>query len=274
MIRAAVLFVLLFAAGPADDPLKQAALALERGKADEALRLVNKALTSEPDRPDALLLRGKIHDRLGKNKDALADFTKSLRLDKKPIDAYHQRGCTHFKLGLFQQSLLDFDRYLDLNPAAKKSHWQRGITQYYAARYDDGARQFEQYQDFDSADVENAIWRFMCMARKVGIAKAQKAMLKIGNDKRVPMRQVYDLYKGDLKPADVLAAAKAGTPDRDQLNRRLFYAHLYLGIWFDLNGDTKTAQQHLDRAVEHRIGHYMWDVARVHRDVLRQRTTK
>ncbi len=49
-------------------------------------------------------------------------------------------------------------------------------------------------------------------------------------------------------------------------NRQLFYAHLYLGIWFDLTGETKKALDHLNRAVEHRINHTMWDVARVHRD--------
>ena len=35
-------------------------------------------------------------------------------------------------------------------------------------------------------------------------------MLKIGPDKRVPMRQVYDLYIGKLKPEDVFAAGEGG----------------------------------------------------------------
>ena len=62
----------------------------------------------------------------------------------------------------------------------------------------------------------------MCMARKDGIDKARKEILKIGNDKRVPMRQVYDLYKGDLKPADVFNAATLGGCrfiERDDLGR-------------------------------------------------------
>jgi hypothetical protein len=28
------------------------------------------------------------------------------------------------------------------------------------------------------------------------------------------------------------------------------------------------AKKHLDEAVRHKIGHYMWDVARVHADLL------
>ncbi len=109
----------------------------------------------------------------------------------------------------------------------------------------------------------------MCMAKKDGMDKARKSMLKIGDDRRVPMRQVYDLYKGELKPDDVLAAARADNPPKDQLNSRLFYAHLYVGIYHDLAGDRKKALEQMELAVEHRIGHYMWDVARVHRDLLK-----
>lgn len=207
----------------------------------------------------------------GKSEAALALLDKAIASDPKNADAYQQRGVLHFKLGEVEASIRDFDRYIELRPKEKVRHWQRGISYYYAGRYDDGRRQFEGYQDFDSNDVENAIWRFMCMARKDGMAKARAAMLKIGDDRRVPMRQVYDLFKGDLKPDDVLAAARAGNPPKAQLRSRLFYAHLYVGIYYDLLGDRKQALANLDRAVENRIDHYMGDVARVHRDLLKRK---
>jgi lipoprotein NlpI len=198
--------------------------------------------------------------------DLLNDAAGALRAQHRRIintlaNTHQHLGIAHFKAGKIQESIDEFDRQIELDPDAKISHWQRGISYYYAGRYDDGRRQFEGYQDFDSNDVENAVWRFMCMTRKDGIDKARKAILKIGNDKRVPMRQVYDLYKGDLKPEGVLNAAKA--------DRELFYAHLYVGIYFDLLGDKKQAFEHLNKATEdYRINHYMWDVARVHRDLL------
>ena len=53
---------------------------------------------------------------------------------------------------------------------------------------------------------------------------------------------------------------------------RLFYAHLYLGLYYEAHGDARAARKHLAEAAdEHRVGHYMWDVARLHRDLLRQR---
>src|SRR5207249_4697522 len=117
-------------------------------------------------------------------------------------------------------------------------------------QYDEGRRQFERYQDFQNNDVENAVWRYMCMARAAGIPKARQAMLKIGDDRRVPMRQIYEMFSGRLKPAEVLAAAKAGNPGKELLNRQLFYAHLYVGIQYDLEGDAAQALEHLNKATD------------------------
>ncbi len=224
---------------------------------------------------DDLRRQAQRNDAAGKFAEAVADYTKLITLDPAAGQLWHLRGCSQFKAGKIAESIADFDKYIALVPKAKVSHWQRGISYYYAGRWDDGIAQFEGYQSFDSNDVENAVWRFMCMARKDGIAKARNSILKIGDDKRVPMRQVYDLYAGKLKVDDVMAAAKAGAPSKDLLNRQLFYAHLYVGIYHELEGSKKLALEHLQKAAaEHRIGHYMWDVARVHRDLLRKQLEK
>jgi len=206
---------------------------------------------------------------------ALAELDTQIRNNPKQADPYHERGCVHFKLGNFKESVRDFDRYIELRPGRKAAHWQRGISYYYAGRYDDGRLQFEGYQDVDSNDVENAVWRYMCMAKAVGISKARKEMLKIGADRRIPMRQVYEMFSGKLKPADVVAAAQAGHPAKELLTRQLFYAHLYVGIYFDLEGAVSTALEHLNKATDdYRINHYMWDVARVQRDLLKSQLVK
>ena len=98
----------------------------------------------------------------------------------------------------------------------------------------------------------------------------QQKLRNIRRDPRVPMMEVYDLYAGKLKPDDVLAAAKAGDPSPEVLNNQLFYAHLYLGLYYDAAGEAKLAGEHMDEAVKHKIGHYMWDVAKVHAEVLKK----
>jgi lipoprotein NlpI len=234
---------------------------------DEALRLDAKFLKGYQ-------LRGRIQEARGKFAGAVADYAKVIELDPKQAENYQQRGSAHFKMGQIKESIADFDKYLEMRPERKPSHWQRGISFYYAGRYEDGQKQFEGYQTFDSNDVENAVWRFMCMVRAVGLEKARKEMLKIGQDLRVPMKEVYDLYLGKIKPADVMATAQAGKPAPEQLNRQLFYAHLYVGIYHDLLGEKQKALEHLQQAADHRIGHYMWDVARVHRDILQKELEK
>ena len=112
-------------------------------------------------------------------------------------------------------------------------------------------------------------------SRTAGTAAASKAILKIGDDRRVPLRQIYDLYAGKLKPEDVLKAARAGKPAPPALNMRLFYAHLYLGLYYEAAGKEELARKHLYKAADdHRIGHYMWDVAHVHANILRSKEKK
>jgi lipoprotein NlpI len=94
-------------------------------------------------------------------------FVTALLLSQDPIGAegYNRRGAEHFKMGHIQQSLDDFDRAIQLDPAQAPYHWQRGISLYYAGRYDEGRKQFELHQTVNGNDVENAAWRYLCMAR-------------------------------------------------------------------------------------------------------------
>jgi lipoprotein NlpI len=195
---------------------------------------------------------------LGQHAKAIADFDKTIELDTKAADAYNHRGSEHFKLGHIAESIKDFDKYLELEPKAVPGHWQRGISYYYAGRYRDGQRQFEAYENVDQNDVENVVWRYLCMARADGVEKARKAMLKVGPDKRIPMMQIYELFCGRAEPAEVLRAARAGKPSAAELNQRLFYAHLYLGLYYEAAGDKKQTLEHLAKAAEdHKVNGYM-----------------
>jgi lipoprotein NlpI len=270
-----ILSVLLIPSrGPAgessDDLLASAVRAFRKGETKEALALADKAVERDPKKPQPYLVRGQLHDAAGQFREAVKDFTRAVELDPKLANAYDHRGSSHFKLGEFAKSVADFDRYLELKPEQKAGHWRRGISCYYARKFDEGRRQFEGYEAVSTNDVENAVWRYLCMVPVVGVDRARAAMLKIGKDRRVPMMEVYDLFRGRAKPDDVLKAAEAGDPPADEVNRRRFYAQLYLGLYYESLGDGKRALRHLTAAAGHRISHYMGDVARVHRDLLRK----
>ncbi len=93
-------------------------------------------------------------------------------------------------------------------------------------------------------------------------------MLKIGKDRRVPLMQIYALYSGQAKPEDVWEAVRKGQPPEREMQLRMFYAHLYLGLYEVVSGDKKKTLEHLKAAEQLPVGGYMWDVARVHRVVL------
>ena len=248
--------------------MKKAKMALAKGNANTALDLAGQAIAEDPNDDKCYLLRGTAYELLQRHTEAIQDFDKAIALNPKAAEAYDRRGSEHFKLGHIRKSIDNFDKFLDLRPEAKPGHWKRGISYYYAGRFDDGRKQFEAYQTVDQSDVENAVWRFLCMARAVGVDKARADMLKVGPDPRVPMMRIYSLFRGQAKPDDVLDAVRQGDPKEEELNQRLFYAHLYLGLYFEVQGDKKKALDHLAATEKLKTGGYMGDVARVHRALL------
>lgn len=249
--------------------LEKAAAVYAKGDADEALTLAGKAVEADPKNVRAYFLRGQIHESQGDHKGAVADFSEVLKLNPEAAQVYDLRGSEQFKLGQIEASIADFDKFIELKPEQEPAHWKRGISYYYAGRFADGRKQFEGYQTVDDNDVENAVWRYLCQARESSVEAARKALLKIKQDRRVPMMEVYALYAGEKTPDDVLAAARSGEPPAEQLNERLFYAHLYLGLYYDAAGEKTLALEHIRKAAdEHKIGHYMWDVAHVHKELL------
>jgi lipoprotein NlpI len=250
--------------------LDEAAAAFQAGRTGQGLELAGKAIEADRQSARAYSLRARMYEALRQNDQALADLNAALKLDPKAAELYNRRGAVHFKLGRFKPSVEDFDQFIELRPREEPGHWMRGISHYYAGQYADGVKQFEGYQTVADNDVENAVWRYLCMARLSGVDKARRELLKIKPDSRVPMMEVYALYAGDVQPQDVLSAARAGDPPAEALNRRLFYAHLYLGLYYEAAGDEKRALEHIGRAAdEHRISHYMGDVAVVHARLLR-----
>ncbi len=100
--------------------------------------------------------------------------------------------------------------------------------------------------------------------------KARASLIPIEGDARVPMKEVHALFGGKAKPEDVLTAALAGNPPQARLDHQLFYAHLYLGLYFEAIGDKKLAGEHIFQAAElSKENDYMGDVARVHAQLLR-----
>ena len=183
----------------------------------------------------------------------------------RPQDLF-ERGVTDFFAGKVTESLVSFDALAKLAPDAAPQLWQRGIALYYAGRYADCRAQFESHRLVNPDDVENAAWHFLCVARAESPAAARAALLPVGPDPRVPMRQVYDLFRGVLTTKDVLAAGRSGPASE-------FFAQLYLGLYEEARGNAAAALDHITAAAADKYrsaGGYMHAVARVHLSILQR----
>jgi len=170
------------------------------------------------------------------------------------------RAVAEFSKGRISESVAAFDELARVAPREAPYLWQRGIALYYAGRYKDCRAQFESHRTVNADDVENAAWHFLCVARGDSPKAARAALLPVGPDSRVPMREIYEMFRGETTADAVLKAAGARPQGR-------FYAHLYVGLYSEAIGDQARAREQIALAAQPQFadaGGYMHMVAVVH----------
>jgi tetratricopeptide (TPR) repeat protein len=187
-------------------------------------------------------------------------------LSQESANDFLRRGMDRFVAGKVEESLADFDRVIALAPEARPHLWQRGISLYYLGRFADCKAQFESHQTLNTEDVENAAWHYLCTSRAESPAAARRQLITIRRDGRRPMMKVHDLFAGKAMVQDVLR--DAGSSDATAQ----FFAALYIGLYYEANGDPAKAEPWLKKANDSSIDQdYMGAVARLHWSRLKKR---
>jgi lipoprotein NlpI len=267
----------LSAADPApktsSELLAAAKEALAKGQLNAATELVRQAALANPKDPEAHYAVARLAEERRDFTNAVAAYTKVIELDPKGSDAWQWRGTAHFKMGKVPEAVTDFEGFLERAPHRRPHHWQLAIALYYVGRADDARRAFELHRTVNPDDVENAAWHFLCNAKANGIERARRELIPIDGDPRVPMREIFEFYSGEGTEAKIFVAASANKDRISPLewSDRMFYAHLYVGLYYDATGNPKLALEHMEKACgEFAQMHYMGDVARVHFNYLKQ----
>jgi len=262
----------------ADQPesplLGEARRAFQAGRRDEAISIATRMIAEDPKEPNNYFLRARFYELTGRREAALADYNHLLAVAPQAREVFYHRAVLHFLLGRIPESAADFDRFVEAQPDRVPALWQRGITLYYAGRFEDGRKQFETHRTVNPADVENSTWHFLCVAREKNLEEARQKLIPVSGDTRVPMAEILDLYAGKGTPEQVLerAGMVTGPAGANPVVKagQLMYAHLYLALYYEATGNTALRRSHLQKAVDTNLkNEYMWEVARVHLELLK-----
>ena len=256
----------------AEAPTLEAAFAAARkGDRTNAIAILGEVIREKPDNARAWHARGQLRGLAGDEEGAISDLTEAIQRESKSPYLVMDRAMLYFRRNEIEKALIDFDRANEIEPRLVAQNWQRGIALYYAGRFADGRRQFEVHKSVNPEDVENAAWHFLCTAREKGIEEARRSLIEVDGDTRVPMKEVQRLFAGKAKPEEVLKAAESTEAAPRERSRHLFYAHLYLGLYFEAVGESDKAAEHIRAAAAMAPrDDYMGEVARVHARRLKQ----
>lgn len=164
--------------------------------------------------------------------------------------------------GQCDEAVKNFERAIEQSPETEPYLWQYGIALFFVGRYDEARTLFEKHRVVNPHDVENAAWHFLCVAKASDIAKARKILLPAPGDSRVPMEAVLQrLQGGDFKAIQAAVEETRGTTSHPSAE---FYGNLYVGLIADAEGNASVAGDHLQKASQVELTHYMADVARVY----------
>eukprot|EP00475_Leptophrys_vorax_P023091 TRINITY_DN31484_c0_g1_i1.p1 TRINITY_DN31484_c0_g1~~TRINITY_DN31484_c0_g1_i1.p1 ORF type:complete len:222 (-),score=5.12 TRINITY_DN31484_c0_g1_i1:210-806(-) len=175
-----------------------------------------------------------------------------------------RRGMQLFIQNDVAGSLEQFDRALELDASQEPYLWQRGLSLYYLKRFQEASNQFQKDVAVNPNDTEEAIWCFLSDAQLIGPEAARKQFLMVGTDPRPVMRSAFEVFRTGGDPMRILAAA--GSDFRRQSAE--FYANLYVGLFYESEGDDARSREYILKAVETPYGQqssdYMAALARVH----------
>ncbi len=228
----------------------QAIEALDAGKTDSMVKLLDRAVELDTANHFAYVKRAQLFDLIGNNSRAIQDYTAALSLNPTFADIYQLRGCNHFKMGNIMAAVQDWQVFIQLKPKKETEHWQICVGHALLGNYEEARKRFEWHWTVNTEDMEVAFWHFLCVARTEGLAKARESLMAVSGEERVPMVQIYALYKGESNESNVWLAVENGAPSPIERAQREFFAHYYLGLLRQAEGRFEDARTSVAKALD------------------------
>jgi hypothetical protein len=122
----------------------------------------------------------------------------------------------------------------------------------------------------NGSDVEVPVWKWLCEAYnpKYGPKEATERLMPLhgSGDPRIPMTEIYALYKGTGTVDEVMAAAcKGGEPDS------LMWGYFYVGLYLEAHGRVSESRRYLEAAANTQSKNNISKLAGTHFRIVLQR---
>jgi tetratricopeptide (TPR) repeat protein len=144
--------------------LKGRSLVKEKGKQNQAIEDLTKAIEMHDRHAQAYERRAKTNLILDNKHDALRDYTKALGIDPSMASSYFGRGRVNYLNEDYDKAITDFDLAIKKSVALEGIHWKsrrfKGICHMLKKEYAKAAFEFKLYTNrkFKEGD-KNLIWK-------------------------------------------------------------------------------------------------------------------
>lgn len=121
-----------------------------------ALKLLNQAVSINPESAAAFNDRGKVHAKMGQFDRALKDYDTAVKLDPDYVRAYNNRGVVLYETNQYDEALKNYNQAIVLNPGYATAYLNRGLANYQMDRMDRACKDFEKACEL--GDCEGSEW--------------------------------------------------------------------------------------------------------------------
>ena len=103
-------------------------IALQKGRLEEGVKIINKSLLINPNQSTAHNNCGNALKELKRFDEALASYDRAIELKLNDVEVYSNRGLTLQELKKTDEALASYDRAISLKPDYADAYFNRGIT--------------------------------------------------------------------------------------------------------------------------------------------------
>ena len=187
------------------------AVAIRRGRFEQALTSIDRAVRFNPDYAEALIDRGNVLQLLNRHVEAVASYEGALRLRPRDVETIYNCGVALVALGRHADALARFEQALAIEPNHVRAHNNRGGALHAVNRLEEALASYDKALALEPRCAEALANRGVVLTalnrHSEALASFDKALLIAPND--ADALYYRGLVLGELNRCEEAAASYA-----------------------------------------------------------------